>query len=94
MAFRAARAADPNTKLYYNDYNCDKPGAKSTGAQNLIRSLKSAGVPIDGMGLQGHLSTGQVGSATSLVQNLNAFAALGVDVAYTELVSPVPCAVL
>lgn len=87
MAFRAARAADANAKLYYNDYNCDKAGAKSTGAQNLIRSLKNADAPIDGMGLQGHMITGQVGSASGLVQSLNAFTALGVDVAYTELVS-------
>ncbi|KAM7201694.1 glycoside hydrolase [Rhypophila sp. PSN 637] len=85
MAFAAAAAADPSTKLYYNDYNCDKPGSKSTGAQNLIRMVKAYGAPIHGMGLQGHFTTGQVGSASTLVQNLQAFANLGVEVAYTEL---------
>lgn len=86
-AFKAARAADPAAKLYYNDYNCDKPGRKATGAQNLIKMVQAAGAPIDGMGLQGHMTVGQVGPVSTLVQNLNAFTALGVDVAYTELVS-------
>ena len=85
MAFAAAAAADPATKLYYNDYNCDKAGAKSTGAQNLIRMVKAYGAPIHGMGLQGHFTTGQVGAASGLVRNLQAFANLGVDVAYTEV---------
>lgn len=85
MAFAAAAAADPSAKLYYNDYNCDKPGAKSTGAQNLIRMVKAYGAPIHGMGLQGHFTTGQVGGASTLVSNLQAFANLGVEVAYTEL---------
>ncbi|KAH8878750.1 glycoside hydrolase family 10 protein [Thozetella sp. PMI_491] len=85
IAFAAAAAADPSAKLYYNDYNCDKAGRKSTGAQNLIKMVKAYGAPIHGMGLQGHMTTGQVGSASPLVSNLQAFTALGVDVAYTEL---------
>jgi endo-1,4-beta-xylanase len=85
IAFAAAAAADPAAKLYYNDYNCDRPGPKSTGAQNLIRMVKAYGAPIHGMGLQGHMTTGQVGSQANLISNLNAFTALGVDVAYTEL---------
>lgn len=68
-----------------NDYNCDKAGAKATGAQNLIRMVKSYGAPIHGFGMQGHLTTGQVGAASGLVSNMQAFTALGVEVAYTEL---------
>ncbi|KAB5576611.1 glycoside hydrolase family 10 protein [Coniochaeta sp. 2T2.1] len=85
IAFAAAAAADPAAKLYYNDYNCDKPGAKATGAQNLIRMVKSYGAPIHGFGMQGHMTTGQVGSAAQYVSNMQAFTALGVEVAYTEL---------
>ncbi|KAG7126779.1 Endo-1 like protein [Verticillium longisporum] len=57
----------------------------ATGAQNLIRMVRDAGAPIDGMGLQGHMTTGQIGSLATLTENLRAFANLNVDVAYTEL---------
>ncbi|KAJ9137554.1 Beta-xylanase [Pleurostoma richardsiae] len=85
MAFAAAAEADPAAKLYYNDYNIEKAGAKSTGAQNLVRMVKQYGAPVHGVGVQGHFTTGSVGAASALVQNLEAFAALGVEVAYTEL---------
>ncbi len=82
-AFRAARAADPNAKLYINDYNVEGINAKSDGMYNLVRSLKSQGVPIDGVGLQAHLIVGQVPS--TLQQNIERFAALGLEVRITEL---------
>jgi endo-1,4-beta-xylanase len=85
IAFAAAAEADPDAKLYYNDYNCDRAGAKATGAQNLIKMVKQYGAPIHGFGMQGHLTTGQVGSASQYVSNMQAFAALGVEVAFTEL---------
>lgn len=82
-AFRAARAADPAAKLYINDYNTDGTGAKSNGMYSLVQRLKAQGVPIDGVGFQGHLILGQVPS--TLQANLQRFADLGVDVAITEL---------
>ncbi|KAI0697716.1 endo-beta-1,4-glucanase [Cerioporus squamosus] len=82
-ALRAAKAADPNAKVYINDFNIEGIGAKATAMKNLIRSLKSQGVPIDGIGLQSHFIVGQV--PTTLVQNMQEFAALGVEVAITEL---------
>jgi len=85
IAFEAAAAADPAAKLYYNDYNIDKAGSKATGATNLIKMVKAYGAPIHGLGMQGHMTTGQVGSASTLVSNMQAFTALGVEVAYTEL---------
>jgi endo-1,4-beta-xylanase len=78
-----AHAADPNVKLYINDYNVDGLGAKSDALYNLVRSLKQQGVPIDGVGLQAHLVLGQV--PTSIQQNIQRFADLGVEVAITEL---------
>lgn len=83
IAFRAARAADPAAKLYINDYNTDSTGPKSTAMVNLVRRLKAAGVPIDGIGVQAHLIVGSVPG--SFATNLAQFAALGVDVAITEL---------
>ncbi|MFE9495395.1 endo-1,4-beta-xylanase [Streptomyces collinus] len=78
-----AHAADPNAKLYINDYNVEGVDAKSTALYNLVKSLKQQGVPIDGVGLQAHLILGQVPS--TLQQNIQRFADLGVDVAITEL---------
>ena len=45
IALRAARAADPNAKLYLNDYNTDGAGAKADAMYNLVRTLKAQGVP-------------------------------------------------
>ncbi|MHC3468359.1 endo-1,4-beta-xylanase [Streptomyces sp. 7R007] len=78
-----AHAADPAAKLYINDYNVEGVNAKSTALYNLVKDLRSRGVPIDGVGLQAHLVLGQVPS--TLQQNIQRFADLGVDVAITEL---------
>lgn len=83
IAFKAARAADPAAKLYINDYNIDGTGAKSTAMYNFVKKLKAAGVPIDGIGIQGHLISGSV--STSLATNWAQFTSLGVEVAITEL---------
>jgi endo-1,4-beta-xylanase len=82
VAFRTARAADPNAKLCYNDYNTDGVNAKSTGVYNMVADFKNRGVPIDCVGFQSHLTN----SAPSDYQaNLQRFANLGVDVQITEL---------
>jgi endo-1,4-beta-xylanase len=83
-ALRWARQADPSAKLYLNDYNIEGINAKSDAMYNLVRSLRQQGVPIDGVGIQGHLAT-QYGFPSSLQQNIQRFADLGVDVAITEL---------
>ncbi|MFF6985028.1 endo-1,4-beta-xylanase [Streptomyces sp. NPDC010273] len=83
QALTWAHTADPAAKLYINDYNVEGVNAKSTALYNLVKSLKAAGVPIDGVGLQAHLIVGQV--PATLQQNIQRFADLGVDVAVTEL---------
>ncbi|KAF9036212.1 glycoside hydrolase superfamily [Panaeolus papilionaceus] len=83
IAFRAARAADPNAKLYINDYNTDGINAKSNALLSLVKRLKAKGVPIDGIGVQAHLIVGQVPS--TFQANLAQFASAGVEVAITEL---------
>ncbi|KAH8600904.1 glycoside hydrolase superfamily [Bisporella sp. PMI_857] len=85
IAFQTAAQYDPTVKLYYNDYNVESPGAKSTAAQNLVKSLKARGIKIDGVGLQAHLIVGSSPSLASQTSNLNSITALGVEVAYTEL---------
>nr|B4XVN1.1 RecName: Full=Endo-1,4-beta-xylanase A; Short=Xylanase A; Flags: Precursor [Streptomyces sp.]ABX71815.1 xylanase [Streptomyces sp. S9] len=82
-AFKAARAADPDVKLYYNDYNIEGIGPKSDAVYEMVKSFKAQGIPIDGVGMQAHLIAGQV--PASLQENIRRFADLGVDVALTEL---------
>ena len=80
---RTAHAADPNAKLYLNDYNIEGENAKSDAMYNLVASLRSQGVPIDGVGLESHFILGQVPS--TMKANMQRFTALGVNVAVTEL---------
>ncbi|NUR90425.1 MAG: endo-1,4-beta-xylanase [Nonomuraea sp.] len=82
-AFRWARAADPAAKLYINDFNAEWSNPKSDGLYALVKSLKAEGVPIDGVGFQTHVTTNS--GLTQLGATLARFAALGVDVAVTEL---------
>lgn len=89
VAFKAAEAAVKakglKVKLYYNDYNIESAGAKSTAAQALVKSLKDAGIQIDGVGLQSHFIVGETPSKAAQMANMQAFAALNVSVAITEL---------
>lgn len=52
-AFEYAREADPNALLFYNDYNAADP-AKRDRIFNMVKKMQDAGVPIDGIGMQGH----------------------------------------
>ena len=52
-AFQFAREADPKALLFYNDYNAADPG-KCDRIYNMVKKMQDAGVPIDGIGMQGH----------------------------------------
>lgn len=54
-AFIAARAADPNVELYYNDYNIDQNNAKTTKLVEMITDFQSREIPLDGVGFQMHI---------------------------------------
>ena len=83
IALRAARAADPDAKLYINEYDVEKSGAKLDALYRLVVALKTSGVPIDGVGFESHFVVGRV--PTDLPTILAKFAALDLDVALTEL---------
>jgi endo-1,4-beta-xylanase len=61
IAFRAARAADPKTRLVYNEFDLElalpEHEAKRRAVLALIDGFKTRGTPIDALGLQSHLST-------------------------------------
>ncbi|BBH68449.1 beta-xylanase [Actinoplanes sp. OR16] len=85
VAFRTARNADPSVKLCYNDYNIENWSyGKTQGVYNMIRDFKARGVPIDCVGLQTHF-TGGSSLPGNFQTTLSSFAALGVDVALTEV---------
>jgi endo-1,4-beta-xylanase len=87
-AIRTAHAADPNAKLYINDYNIEGSGSKSNAMYTLAQQLLQQGVPLNGIGFESHFIVGQVPS--SLASNMQRFTALGLDVAITELDDRMP----
>jgi endo-1,4-beta-xylanase len=82
-AFEFAKAADPNTELYYNDYNIENP-AKRAGAIRIIKNLQAKGIKIDGVGIQGHwhLDTPKLSDIDSSIAQ---FGRLGIKVMITEM---------
>ena len=60
LAFHAARQADPNALLVYNDYGCEAETAAAPALRanclKLLDGLIARGAPVQALGLQGHLS--------------------------------------
>lgn len=82
-AFQYAHEADPNAVLFYNDYNEINP-VKREKIYRLVKSLKEAGVPIGGVGLQAHWAVNEP-SKEQLDSTLKRFADLGLPMQITEL---------
>jgi len=96
--FLAARLADPNAILYYNDYNTDM-SSKATMIRNMVKDVndkylslaagsKPAGDPagrllIEGIGMQEHHNLGV--SAGNIEAAINLFKAIGVKISVSEL---------
>lgn len=82
-AFEFAHEAAPDAELYYNDYNLWKP-AKRDGAIQLVRNLQEKGIPVSGIGMQGHYGLHHP-TIEQIEASIDAFAELGVKVMITEL---------
>jgi endo-1,4-beta-xylanase len=83
-AFRCAHEADPAAVLLYNDYNGEGLGKKSDAIYELLRELKARGVPVHGVGLQMHMTVGQIPPAREFRANLRRLADLGLELHITE----------
>lgn len=103
IAYRAARAADPTAKLYYNDIGGEVPSGKQVGALRLIFGFRARGVPIDGIGLQMHTTIEKAAKGTltlgatdtrptpkQFAETLLRYRNLGLEVAITEMDVRVP----
>jgi endo-1,4-beta-xylanase len=82
-AFQYAHQADPDAQLFYNDYNTEN-AAKREKIYQLVKKLKDKGIPIHGVGLQGHWSLYEP-TAKELEESITKFASLGLKVQVTEL---------
>jgi para-nitrobenzyl esterase len=87
-ALEIAHAADPDAKLFINDFFVMQPGAKQDYFYELARDLVESGAPLDGVGLQGHITPpfGPTYRPTreEIAAAVQRFAALGLEVEITE----------
>jgi len=84
MAFQFAHEADPDAKLYYNDYSAEGAGTKSDGVFNLVSGLVNQGVPINGVGWQMH-QINPFRFQQAHQTNAQRLGALGLEVSITEM---------
>lgn len=82
-AFRAAHEADPDALLFYNDYNESDP-EKRDRMYALVKGLKERGVPIHGIGLQGHWYINHP-PMEQVREAIEKYASLGVILHVTEM---------
>lgn len=87
-AFRVAREAAPDAKLFYNDYGLEyfSPGEEErrSGTLRLLAGLRRQGT-IDGLGIQSHLKVGNDFRPKVFRRFLAEVADLGLDIHLTEL---------
>jgi endo-1,4-beta-xylanase len=90
-ALHWAHEADPNARLFINEYGAEGLNEKSDGLYELLKGLVRQGLPIHGVGLQMHLALN--GSATftrppavhELFDNLKRLGELGMEIHITEM---------
>jgi len=90
--FLAARLADPDIILYYNDYSLDQVG-KATMVRNMVRDVNNQYATehpeangrklIEGIGMQSHHNSGV--TAADVKKTLDLFRPLGVKISISEL---------
>jgi len=82
-AFQWAHEADPDAQLFYNDFNTEFP-CKRDRVYRLLKQLLDAGVPVHGVGLQGHWNINNP-TEKDLRDAIEMFSSLGLKIQITEL---------
>lgn len=92
-AFIAAHEADPDAKLFYNDYYNYHP-VRRQAIYDMLKGLLAEGVPVHGVGLQAHLNL-EPGTSpdeqsyhqtvANMEEAIEMYASLGLDVQITEM---------
>ncbi|MBU6281845.1 endo-1,4-beta-xylanase [bacterium] len=86
LSFALARALAPGASLYLNEYVLSWPSPKLAALRTLVGNLRAGGVPIDGVGIQGHFYPFfPLPDRATMEQELRAIADLGVEIEITEL---------
>jgi GH35 family endo-1,4-beta-xylanase len=83
---KLARAADPDCKLFVNDFGIFDGGSDSPHRRHYfetIQTLKQKGAPIDGIGIQSHFGA-TLPTPTNLLAVLDQFSAFGLPIESTE----------
>lgn len=85
-AFKATHKANPDADLYMNEYGLEQDGERWDSFFALVKSLKNAGVPIDGVGFQAHVyeASDKIDSAI-LASHINQLAELGIKSRISEM---------
>ena len=84
LAFQFAHEADPEARLLYNDYGAEGLGGKSDAIYAMAADFVERGVPIHGIGMQGHFNLDSIDFA-SIAANMQRLGQLGLEVQLTEV---------
>jgi endo-1,4-beta-xylanase len=82
-AFQYAHEADPETELYYNEYNLWKP-EKAAAVVRMVNDLRSKGIRVDAVGEQAHWAFNYP-TREELKATLRTFREAGIKLLITEM---------
>ena len=91
IALRAAHAANPQARLWINDYGLESDDSRFATMLSLVQRLKAEGVPLYGIGFEAHIDNGDtINNDTTinkeqLRQHIRSLAALGIKARISEL---------
>ncbi|HSD55989.1 MAG TPA: endo-1,4-beta-xylanase [Candidatus Saccharimonadales bacterium] len=91
-ALKAAHEANPNAKLYINEWSLETDADRRDAMVRLVKDLQSQGVPLDGIGFQSHFDAKTLADDEvmnpifdgNLKDYLQQFTDLGLDVRISE----------